>query len=64
VLTPENIPAEAELEEQTSKLNQALKSCRALVSSYRTLLTSDLASDDMLEKQRRGLDRAEVSDAE
>jgi len=63
-LTHEDTPVEAEFEEQASKLNQGLKSCRALVSSYRTLLSSDQASDDVLENRRRDLDEAEVSDAQ
>ena len=55
---------ETEFEEQASKLTQGLKSCRALVSSYRTLLSSDQTSDEPLENEARDLDGADVSGTE
>jgi hypothetical protein len=64
VLQPDDIPVETEFEEQASKLNQGLKSCRALVSSYRTLLSSDAANDDPLGDERHDLDGPAVTETD
>jgi len=63
-LPPEDLPVESEFEEQASKLNQGLKSCRAVVSSYRTLLSSDPSGDAPLETERRDLDGPAATEAE
>jgi hypothetical protein len=54
---------ETEFEEQASKLNQGLKSCRALVSSYRTLLSSDQTSKPRAD-EGLDVDRSNVSETE
>jgi hypothetical protein len=45
VLPGKEIPRDSDFEEQASKLNLALRSCHAVVSSYRSLLSGDRASD-------------------
>lgn len=58
-------PHDSELEEQTSKLNEGLKSCHALVSSYRTLLTGDQNSGKPSDDESGGdLDDADLSEPE
>ena len=39
-------PQDADFEQASSQLNQGLKTCRAVVDSYRAILTGELAAND------------------
>ena len=60
VLPGKEIPRDCDFEEQASKLNLGLKSCHALISNYRTLLSNDRPAEDLLD-ERRGPDLSETT---
>jgi hypothetical protein len=52
VLPGKEIPRDSDFEEQASKLNLGLKSCHAVVSSYRSLLSNDRTDEDLPDEER------------
>ena len=45
-MTGEQQPQQADVDEVNSQLQEGLKSCRTMVSSYRALLTGEQPADD------------------
>jgi hypothetical protein len=50
----EQTPQDAHVEQVSSKLTEGLKTCRAMVSHYRTMLTSDQSGKTSKRDTRAG----------